>query len=322
MDKDLVFEELLTILPDWSTRLRAISDKHTQALGEQTQSSSHTQPPPQNSRKRAASGPENDVPIVSTTPVAAATTTVVGPHPLRTDSPTVEKKLECLPAGKPRMAAKPTATKQKFSSINGPHIYYDGEAQQAFYDCWTALSSKRGLLRREMMAIKRKRVMTLPTHNYGYDDDSEEEGSDKESDQGPKETEEERLRREEEERKKAEEERLKAEREKKAAEVLEYIDSCLDKASKGCENAAFLWLKGDICPGHITFINSRMREAVDRINLEVDKMKPVEPLAPVVEDEGIGAEMDIDADDTPTANALPPQKMGIAIHDPGVIRVS
>jgi len=162
--------------------------------------------------------------------------------------------------------------------------------------------------------------MTLPTHNYGYDDDSEEEGSDKESDQGPKETEEERLKREEEERKKAEEERLKAELEKKAAEVLEYIDSCLDKASKGCENAAFLWLKGDICPGHITFINSRMREAVDRINLEIDKMKPVEPS--VVEDEGIGAEMDIDVDDTSTTNALPSRKMDIAMRDSKVIGVS
>ncbi|PUU79328.1 hypothetical protein B9Z19DRAFT_893105, partial [Tuber borchii] len=251
-----------------------------------------------------------------------AATTVVGPHPLRTDPPTAEKKLECLPAGKPRMAAKSTAAKQKFSSINGPHIYYDGEAQQAFYDCWTTLNSKRGLLRKEMMTIKRKKVMTLPTHNYGYDDDSEEEGSDKESDQGPKETEEERLKREEEERKKAEEERLKAEREKKAAEVLEYIDSCLDKASKGCENAAFLWLKGDICAGHITFINSRMREAMDRINLEIEKMKPVEPPAPVAEDEGIGAEMDIDTDDTPTANALPPRKMDTAMRDSRVIGVS
>jgi hypothetical protein len=222
------------------------------------------------------------------------------------------------------MAAKPTAAKHKFSSIDGPQIYYDGEAQQTFYDCWTTLNSKRGLLRKEMMTIRRKRVMTLPTHNYGYDDDSEEEGSDKESDQGPKETEEERLKREEEERKKAEEERLKAEREKKAAEVLEYIDSCLDKASKGCENAAFLWLKGDICAGHISFINSRMQEAVDRINLEIDKMKPVAPPAPApaVEDEGIGAEMDIDADDTPTTIALPPRKMDTAMHDSRVVGVS
>ncbi|CAZ83026.1 unnamed protein product [Tuber melanosporum] len=256
--------------------------------------------------------------------MAMATTTVVGPHPLRTNSPAVEKKLECLPTGKSKMAAKPTAAKHKFSSIDGPQIYYDGEAQQTFYDCWTTLNSKRGLLRKEMMTIRRKRVMTLPTHNYGYDDDSEEEGSDKESDQGPKETEEERLKREEEERKKAEEERLKAEREKKAAEVLEYIDSCLDKASKGCENAAFLWLKGDICAGHISFINSRMQEAVDRINLEIDKMKPVAPPAPApaVEDEGIGAEMDIDADDTPTTIALPPRKMDTAMHDSRVVGVS
>ncbi|PWW72492.1 hypothetical protein C7212DRAFT_22109, partial [Tuber magnatum] len=255
--------------------------------------------------------------------IAAATTTVVGPHPLRTNPPAVEM-LECLPTGRSKMAAKPTCAKQKFSAITGPQIYYDGEAQQAFYDCWTTLNSKRGLLRKEMMAIKRKRVMTLPTHNYGYDDDSEEEGSDKESDQGPKETEEERLKREEEERKKAEEERLKAEREKKAAEVLEFIDSCLDRASKACENAAFLWLKGDICMGHIAFINLRMQEAMDRINLEMDKLKPVEPPTPVpvVEDEGIGAEMDIDADDAPTIDALPPRKMETAMHDPMVVGVS
>ncbi|RPA90690.1 hypothetical protein L873DRAFT_1831644 [Choiromyces venosus 120613-1] len=266
----------------------------------------------------------NDAPVLSTTPITTATTTVVGPHPLRTNSPAVEKKLEPVPTGKSKMAAKPTAAKPKFSSINGPQIYYDGEAQQALYDCWTTINSKRGLLRKEMMTIKRKRVMTLPTHIYGYDDDSEEEGSDKESDQGPKETEEERLKREEEEREKAEEERLKAEREKKAAEVLEYIDSCLDKASKGCENAAYLWLKGDICTGHITFINSRMQEAVDRINLEMERAKPVEPPvpAPVVEDEGIGAEMDIDVDDTPSTNALPPRKMGTAMRDSRAVGVS
>lgn len=143
------------------------------------------------------------------------------------------------------------------------------------------------------MGIRRKKIMTLPTANYGYSDtESEEEGESQ-----PKETPEERKVRLEEERLKAEEERKKAEREKKAAEILEFIDSCLDKAAKGCENAAFLWLKGEACSGHVNFIAGRMQDAVDRINLEFAKIS--RPEAEVVakeddDDEGLGDDVEME----------------------------
>lgn len=135
--------------------------------------------------------------------------------------------------------------------------------------------------------------MSLPTANYGYSDEESEEEEEVE----PKETPEERKARIEEEKRQAEEDRRKAEREKKSAEVLEFIDSCLDKAAKGCENAAFLWLKGEGCSGHVNFIAGRMGDAVDRINAEI--LKASQPEGEVEEekdddDEGLGADADME----------------------------
>ena len=327
MDRNPVFRELLDVLPEWMGKLRAIGSKRSEAS--QTQSTT-TPSPPQNFRKRAASENGND-PVTTSqqedvrksagSGVEDETTAVkvlAGPYPPRPKSPDA-KNVEItpfLPTGKLKMPQKPGG-KQKFSFINGPQIYYDGEAQRALFECWSALNSKRGLLRKEMMAVKRKRIIL----SYSFDDDDEEEGAGV-----PVETEEVRKAREEAARRKAEEDRLKAEREKAVAEVFEYIDSCLDKASKGCENAAFLWLKGDVCPGHITFINARMAEAVGRISSELEKVnpksKPVKPPAPsVAEDEGLGAEMEVDPnlalpqDPPPEQSSLPPpRKMGTAMH--------
>jgi hypothetical protein len=144
-----------------------------------------------------------------------------------------------------------------------------------------------------MMGIRRKKIMSLPAAGYGY---SDEEESEEETEAKSKETEEQRRARLEEENRKAEEERRKAEREKKAAEMLEFIDSCLDKAAKGCENAAFLWLKGEACSGHVNFIAGRMGEAVDRINIEIRKALEPEKEVVVVEDydEGLGADVDME----------------------------
>lgn len=135
--------------------------------------------------------------------------------------------------------------------------------------------------------------MSLPTANYGYSDDESEEEAEVET----KETPEEQKARIEEEKRQAEEDRRKAEREKKSAEILEFIDSCLDKAAKGCENAAFLWLKGEGCSGHVNFIAGRMGDAVDRINAEI--LKASRPEGEVEEekdddDEGLGADADME----------------------------
>jgi hypothetical protein len=295
-----VFNELLVALPDWSARLKVLSARYPETVT------------PQPSRKRAPSlsicEDEPIPPCARVTPAAEgsqAVTTVVGPHPLKqTPAAAAEEKerlqqrketevpQECPPPPKQmsKMNAKPTPPKAKFSAINGPQIYYDGEAQKALFDCWTTLNAKRGQLRKEMMGIRRKKMMSLPITDYGYSDESEEE--DGESEGKPKETPEEKQARLEEEKRKAEEERIRLEREKKAAEVLEYIDSCLDKAAKGCENAAFLWLKGEACSGHVNFIAGRMQDAVDRIKAEIAKAaepKP-EPVAKIEQDddEGLG----------------------------------
>lgn len=146
--------------------------------------------------------------------------------------------------------------------------------------------------------------MSLPAANYGYSDDESEE----EAEEKPKETEEERQARLAEEKRKAEEERRKAEREKKAAEILEYIDSCLDKAAKGCENAAFLWLKGEACSGHVNFIAGRMGEAVERIKLELAKAsqpeKDVEENDEDDDDEGLGADVDMEDVEQPLSRKM------------------
>ncbi|KAL0638608.1 hypothetical protein Q9L58_002334 [Maublancomyces gigas] len=276
-----VFKELLTVLPDWSARLRVFSTRYPEV------------PEPPLSRKRRPSVSEDEkLAAAAAEPVA----TVVGPHPIRpaADDVVVKGGEELPPAPKQmsKMSAKPTAPKLKFSAINGPAIYYDGEAQTALYQCWTTLNAKRGLLRKEMMGIRRRKIMSLPTANYGYSDEESEEEVEVET----KETPEERKTRMAEEKRQAEVERKKAEREKKSAEILEFIDSCLDKAAKGCENAAFLWLKGEGCSGHVNFIAGRMGDAVDRINAEI--LKASQPEGEVEEqeddDEGLGADADME----------------------------
>ncbi|KAH8155754.1 uncharacterized protein LAJ45_00764 [Morchella importuna] len=303
-----VFNELLVALPDWSARLKVLSARYPETFT------------PQPSRKRAPSlsicEDEPVKPCAKVTPAAEgsqAVTTVVGPHPLR-QTPAAAAAAAAAAEEKEKLQQRketePTPPKAKFSAINGPQIYYDGEAQKALFDCWTTLNAKRGQLRKEMMGIRRKKMMSLPITDYGYSDESDEEDGESEK---KKETPEEKQARLEEEKRKAEEERIRLEREKKAAEVLEYIDSCLDKAAKGCENAAFLWLKGEACSGHVNFIVGRMQDAVERIKAEIAKAaepKP-EPVEKIEPDEGLGDDDEGLGDDVYMEDAGQPQTIKV-----------
>jgi hypothetical protein len=244
MDSE-VLTELLVALPEWATRLRDISTRFSD-FGSGDDAAVNptpelTAPPPQQAGGRRGryappSLPEDEV---------------------------VPKKPD---SGTKKLYAKPGSTKAKFSSITGPDIYYDGEAQMLLFDCWTALNSKRGVLRKEMMTIRRKKVLTLPTANYGYSDSDDELEADDASDK--EETEEDRLRKAEEERQRLEQLKKKEEDERRS-KVLEFIDGCLDKAAGACESAATVWLRGEGCVGHVVFITARMAEAVLKIREEL-----------------------------------------------------
>ena len=60
-----------------------------------------------------------------------------------------------------RLDAKPDGSKTRFSSLTGPVIMYDGESQRMLSELWTSLNNKRGGLRREMMALKRRQELAL-----------------------------------------------------------------------------------------------------------------------------------------------------------------
>ncbi|KAA8893181.1 hypothetical protein FN846DRAFT_754658, partial [Sphaerosporella brunnea] len=206
------------------------------------------------------------------------------PPPRKTDAGEPNHKSEC---GTKKMNQKPGATKAKFSSITGPEILYDGDSQALLFECWTSLNAQRGALRKEMMMIRRKKVMTLPSANYGYGDSEDELEAD-DSGEEKEETEEDRQKKEREEQQRLEEEAKKKEEEKKS-KLLEFIDGCLDKAARACENAAYLWLKGEGCMGHVVFITQRMMEAVQRVSVELQPPAEEDPTLgqdAKVEDEG------------------------------------
>jgi len=186
-----------------------------------------------------------------------------------------------------KAAIKNSLNKARFSSLTGPDIVYDGEIQKCFFDCWTLLNAHRGSLRKEMMLAKRKRIMALPMAGMDYDDDSDE--TDDDSLDADDETEEQRAAREEKERKEKEEEKRRQEEEKKRFDILEYIDGKLDIAGKSCEACAFLFLKGDGCPGHIVYIQDRVTEALRKIE-EVEG--PLQSKDEGFEEEGFEEEED------------------------------
>lgn len=276
-----VLIELLTALPEWAARLQAIASKFPEQanalIAPVDPSEVDASPrPPIRKVDRPASIPENSAPKVE--------------------------------LGSKKMNAKPGCAKAKFSSITGPDILYDGESQTCFFDCWTSLNSKRGILRKELMGIRRKRVMSAPMSGYGYSDSDEELEAEDSGDK--EETEEDRLQQIEEERLAVLEE-IKKKEEEKRGKILEAIDGYLEKASKGCENAAFLWLKGQGCTGHIVYITGRIADAVERIKLEMPPPPPPPPPAPTADDDDEGfVDEDLDLELVPEEEELPHKRAG------------
>jgi len=76
-----------------------------------------------------------------------------------------------------RLDAKPPGSKTRFSSLTGPLVMYDGESQNMLFELWTSLNNKRGGLRREMMAAKRRQELAPPRMVPSIEAESETEGN-------------------------------------------------------------------------------------------------------------------------------------------------
>jgi len=278
-----VLGELVKVLPDWTNRLNELSSKFPQ----QTGIVAPVDPTP----------PEKPKDLLK--PMAAVKPRSISSLISNEDSPPKEEKkkvVEAAPArdktdsGAKKLNQKPSQNRARFSSLTSPDIFYDGDSQKCLFDCWTALNSSRGQLRKEMMLYKRKRIMALPTAGFDYSD------SDSDEEEEEEETEEQREKRIAEEKRKMEIEKRKAAEDKKRSEILEFIDGKLDRAARACECAATLWLKGDGCTGHIVFINDRIQEAIERVQEELDKQ---------VVDEGFDEKEDASDDSEELPHKLP-----------------
>lgn len=112
------------------------------------------------STRRILSGPD-----VATTPgVAGAAMPLPSPGEQSDKAhATVDAHLKKSVAeahGQCRLDSKPDA-KARFSSITSPAVMYDGESQHTLSELWTALNGRRGALRREMMALKRRQQLAI-----------------------------------------------------------------------------------------------------------------------------------------------------------------
>lgn len=235
-----VLPQLLTTLPDYIERLAALAKRCTDDL-------------------------DSIEPIAPGMPDEPGAPAAPKPIAKPLEQPVKNTSSDSLPqheVGSKKMAMQPRSNIARFSRLTGPEIYYDGESQKLWHDTWMALNQHRGQLRKEMMAVKRKRIM-MPAAGFGYDSDDDLSPDDDEDEEN--ESEEQKAKRKEEEKKKKEAEMKKAEEDKKKGEVLEYIDGRLDKASRAAENSAFIWLKGDGQAGHAVWINQRLEEALVKI---------------------------------------------------------
>ena len=162
-----------------------------------------------------------------------------------------------------RLEVKSNTSKPKFSSLTGPVVYYDGESQQMLIDLWTALTNKRKGLRTEMMNLQRRQqAMAPPTPRLlsDFNIDSEDENGDEKkplpyrrarmSGIGP-------MGSSHASGANAEDEKFKT--------LLMQTDENLDKACKGAETVAFVWLKGDPYDLHLRFIVACLKDAVQKI---------------------------------------------------------
>jgi hypothetical protein len=180
----------------------------------------------------------------------------------------------------------------KFALTQGPEIFYDGESQALLFEFWSSVSLKRGTLRKETNFLKRSNAFLVPTFDYGYtvggfqtNDDVLE--VDDESDDEERELEDARIQAQQREN-------------SRRLAVLEHVNTCVEQALDACEKAAFLWLKGQGCAGHVVYITSQLNAAVDQINTENKNVKAVADVDSDAdananaedEDEGLDVELD------------------------------
>ncbi|KAI5785620.1 hypothetical protein DFH27DRAFT_528522 [Peziza echinospora] len=213
--------------------------------------------------------------------------------------------------GVSKMDSKPDLTKSRFSAIDGPVVYYDGESQKMLCDLWTAMNTKRGGLRKEMMGLKKRQQQPKVFSDFSVEPDvpdtkggliTECESNVDVDEDFDGDTAGEMLLL----KMKMEREKLKRMSRRAGAPMLgpgmgslpfkrartmdsappsaaqggpkskgaddeafktllEAVDDNLDKACKVTETAAFVWLKGEVCEGHLRFILSKLRETAARI---------------------------------------------------------
>jgi hypothetical protein len=147
----------------------------------------------------------------------------------------------------------------KFALTQGPEILYDGESQALLFEFWSSVSLKRGTLRKENDYLKRAKTFLMPAPDFDIDDEINANNDalevDDESD--------------DEEHWIVEERQQAQQRENsRRLMVFEHVNSCVERALDACEKAAFLWLKGAGCAGHVVYISSQLNAAVDQINAE------------------------------------------------------
>lgn len=58
--------------------------------------------------------------------------------------------------GSSKLAQKPDASRQRFSTLTSPVIWYDGDGQKYLFEMWENINRGRGDLRKEIMLIRRK----------------------------------------------------------------------------------------------------------------------------------------------------------------------
>lgn len=196
--------------------------------------------------------------------------------------PILKTKLDDQSITEDESTKQNTPSINRFSLSEGEDVLYDGESQTMLCDFWTALNLGRGALRKDTTFLRRAKTYNLPMANYKYsgeeihssddllevDDESDEESNEQ--------------RRIEEERQQA----IQRDYVRKLM-VLERVNSSVECALAACEAAAYLWLKGLGCAGHVVYIISQLTTAIDRINTE-KKAKAAE----IAEDEGLGTDLE------------------------------
>jgi len=175
METAVLVELMLEVIPHWSGRIK----KYIQGTEDSQKPGSGIIVLPPGVERRRAVTPDCDGSSARrkiSTPGIVATPGAVGvamspPSPTtltpRGDGPSDNNAIQfkkglAFAHGTCRLDARPDS-KLRFSSLTSPSVMYDGESQRMLCDMWTALNNKRGGLRAEMMAIKRRQqIVALP----------------------------------------------------------------------------------------------------------------------------------------------------------------